>query len=98
MNTVNGGGQPGPTDSYRIRMVAADHRWSFVFTAADADLMLKRVAELACDPDAPLSPSDARLLGERVAQVRAAAIPTIVAPGVNPPAPTVGPIDVTVRR
>ncbi len=72
MTAVNAGGQPEQRpvpDLHRIRLIASNHRWAFVFTASDASAVLKRVSELARDPDAPLSPLDARLVSERIAEV-----------------------------
>ena len=85
MTAVNAGGQPGQRplpDVHRITLIAANHRWTFAFTAADAGAMLKRVSELARDPEAPLSLMDARLICERIAEA------TRILPAASPLRPT----------
>jgi hypothetical protein len=54
-------------DLHRVTLVQERHRWTFTYTEADAPRVLARVTELAADPDAALTESDARLLRERIA-------------------------------
>ena len=65
------GNGPAP-DVHRIRLISDGHWWSFVFTPADATEVLKRVGELARDPIAPLSATDARQICARLTEVRSA--------------------------
>ncbi|MBT8486860.1 MAG: hypothetical protein HKO59_12195 [Phycisphaerales bacterium] len=69
-----------PDDVYRVTLEHQGHHWSFLFKIGDGADLLRRIAELAGDPAAPLDGDHAHVLSRQVANLD----PTAVMPQSGP--------------